>query len=78
MLNQQNPNNSRRNIEILKQRWRDYFFQDSTRDIYEFSKSSFYKLFKQEPQFEEYLYILPFKKRKALTKFRNSNHQLPI
>ena len=47
-------------------------------DINASTKSSFYKIIKHDFCFEEYLDILPFKSRITLTKFRVTNHALPI
>ena len=42
------------------------------------NKACFYKIFKHNFGFEKYLDILPFKQRVLLTKFRVSNHNLPV
>ena len=42
------------------------------------SKGIFYRCFKNELMFENYLDELPLSLRKPLCKFRTSNHRLPI
>ena len=46
--------------------------------IHQSPKCLFYKTIKESITLEKYLLFLPFKYRKALTKFRMSNHNLPI
>ena len=48
------------------------------RDTLDTSKKLFYKSIKEKFQFEPYLDILPLNLRVAMTRFRMSNHKLPI
>ena len=47
-------------------------------DIHQSPKCLFYKTIKESITLEKYLLFLPFKYRKALAKFRMSNHNLTI
>ena len=57
---------------------RDQFLQKWSQSIKESSKCKLYHDIKTSFKFENYLNKLPFKHRKALTKFRTSNHNLPV
>ena len=47
-------------------------------EIFESPKCTNYRVFKRDLKFESYLIKLPFKLRLSFTKFRVSNHRLPI
>ena len=63
---------------VIKQRVKDQYIQSWTSSLSSSSKSIFYKTFKEDFTFEPYLDMLPTKFRVQLTKFRLSNHRLPI
>ena len=65
-------------ILIVKQTTKDQFVQQWTADINSTNIALFYKSIKDNFHFEPYLDILPTKLRTKLTKFRLSNHRLPI
>ena len=78
LLSTQNTTQTKYHCDLIKQRSSDQYRQEWTNEINESSKSSFYKMFKHDLSFENYLDILPFGKRTALLKFRTTNHRLPI
>ena len=63
---------------LIKTQNNDIYLQKWTSDLNSSSKVTFYKSIKPTFQFEPYLDILPTKFWTALTKFRLSNHRLPI
>lgn len=62
----------------LAQRLKDIYIQDWIKACGDCSKADNYSLFKANFHFESYLDRLPTCYRIALTKFRTSNHRLPI
>ena len=65
-------------IKLLKKRIKDIFIQTWLQEINQSPKSLFYKLIKTEFCFETYLDKLTINNRITLTKFRLSNHKLPV
>ena len=55
---------------IIRQEWRSNK-ENSSKGLY-------YKLFKDNFEFEPYLDILTYKKRITFCKFRTGNHRIPI
>ena len=70
MQHEVNPEWIKRQVELTLQ---DQFLQKWSQ-----SKCKLYHDIKTSFKFENYLNKLPFKYRKALTKFRTSNHKLPV
>ena len=62
----------------LKQKLCDQFIQKWFSDIRNSSRGQFYKLFKTDIYFENYLSRLSFQNRFWITKLRTSNLRLPI
>ena len=65
-------------INQVKRSIKDQALQKWYSDLDNSSKAIFYRTFKSQPKFEPYLDILPTKDRIKVTKFRVSNHRLPI
>ena len=65
-------------INLIKTTVKDQFLQKWRSEINSTNKALFYRSFKQEFKFEPYLDILPTRLRIRLTRFRTSNHRLPI
>ena len=63
---------------IVKQRLKDQFIQEWQSRVAENSVCSNYRLFKNKFCFDEYLTYLPTIRRQRVSKFRLSNHRLPI
>ena len=63
---------------MIKQRAKDQFIQTWLSDMNTSNKATFYKTFKDELTIESYLDILPKALRIQITRFRCSNHRLPI
>ena len=64
-------------LNRIKRATRDLFMHDWHTTMTS-NKAIFYKSIKHSVEFEQYLDILPKSKRISLTKFRLSNHNLPI
>jgi len=62
----------------IKQRLFEHSQQYWISSINESSKCTNYKIFKEKLGYESYLNVLPSKLCKAFTKFRCSNHRLPV
>ena len=61
--------------------WRilkDQFLQTWSADLHSSAECTIYRIIKEDLSFERYLTVLPKKWAKFLTKFRCSNHKLPI
>ena len=67
-----------RDISLIKSRSRDQYVQEWTENKNNSRKALFYNMFKSKFQLEHYLDALPYKKRISLSRFRLSNHHLPI
>ncbi len=78
LFNIDTNHSTKQNVSLIKQRSSDQYTQIWNDDVNKSSKSHFYKMIKSDPCFEEYLDIMPFKQRLTLTKYRLSNHNLPI
>ena len=65
-------------VKLIKSRVKDQFLQKWNSDIELARKAFFYRTIKNEFKFEQYLDILDNKNRVKLTKFRMSNHYLPV
>ena len=65
-------------IKRIKMAANDQFIQRWSSEIKATNKALFYRSFKNEVKFEPYLDILPARLRIRLTRFRISNHRLPI
>ena len=70
------------NVELfkikIKQRLTDQYKQQWEASLYESSKCSFYKTINNDLRMQQYLLTLPFSQRKIMTRFRVSNHRLPV
>ena len=65
-------------LRLMKQRVKDQYLQKWNSDIDLAWKAYFYRIIKTEFKFEQYLDLLDNRNRVILTKFRTSNHYLPI
>ena len=63
---------------LIKCRTRDQHLQQWYENVQTSRKSLFYRIIKREFKFEPYLDLLTNRPRKLLTKFRTSNHKLPV
>ena len=70
--------NTSRGISLTKSRFQDQNVQEWTENKNNSRKALFYNMFKSKFQLEQYLDALSYKKRISLTRFRLSNHHLPI
>ena len=56
----------------------DQFYQSWTASQNQSSKAEFYKIYKDKPHLDRYLIELPLNLRIWLTRFKTTNHRLPI
>ena len=65
-------------LKLKLNRLTDHYKQQWETSLYESSKCSFYKTINSDLRMQQYLLTLPFSQRKIMTRFRVSNHRLPI
>jgi hypothetical protein len=63
---------------VIKQRLEDRFLQNWNALVQHSPKSIYYKTFKTECKYEEYLHILEIKYATLLCRFRTTNNKFPI
>ena len=56
----------------------DQYLQSWKQSLFDSNKCKLYRIIKKDFKLENYLLLLPYNKRKILTRCRTSNHKLPI
>lgn len=74
----QNPGNLNYFSRRVEQTLKDQFYQKWTSSLQNSSKGRNYALIKSNINIEPYLFTLPSNLRNSITKFRLSNHKLPV
>ena len=70
-----NPEYVKRRVQLTLE---DQYLQSWKQNLFDSNKCKFYRIIKKDFKLENYLLLLPYNKRKILTRFRTSIHKLTI